>query len=43
MADGDVLVVEVELELFDGQPTPLYVARMSLAACSAMPYTGAWS
>ena len=42
VADGDVLVVVV-LELLEGQPTPLYVARMSFAACSATPYTGACS
>ena len=36
---------EPELELLeaDGQPTPLYVARMIFAACSARPYVGAWS
>ena len=38
----DVFEPEAELSpLADGHPTPLYVARMMFAACSARPYVGA--
>lgn len=38
VAVGPLLEVVVEVAvLFEGQPTPLYVARISLAACSATP------
>ena len=45
VVDSGALDVEVALLelLADGQPTPLYVARMIFAACSARPYVGAWS